>query len=254
MTASVQNTATTNTFDFWRNRTNELASAMTNLAVTVNSNTAVGNAAITGTMTANLFSGNVAAPVITVSNVVANIVTSNIVNSNTANVVNINANVVIVNTSITVGTVSINTNYVSVGNATVNVHISTPNTTQISNGQYYLSANGSWALISVPYVPITNGSFTSSGLTSQIVDFYPFATFKAVEYLINVSDNNANNHYTSKLLTTHDGASAYSTEYGQITTNTDVGVFSVDSNTTCVRLNFTPALSATTVKFTRVNV
>ena len=53
MTAAVQNTITTNTFDFWRNRTNELAYAMSTLAVTVNSNTAVGNAAITGSFTAN---------------------------------------------------------------------------------------------------------------------------------------------------------------------------------------------------------
>ena len=56
MTALVQNTAITNTFDFWRNRTNELAYAMSNLAVTVNSNTAVGNAAISGTFTANVIS------------------------------------------------------------------------------------------------------------------------------------------------------------------------------------------------------
>ena len=56
MTAAVQNTLTTNTFDFWRSRTNELAYAMTNLAVTVDSNTAVGNAAITGKFTANSLS------------------------------------------------------------------------------------------------------------------------------------------------------------------------------------------------------
>lgn len=54
MTAAVQNTLTTNSFDFWRNRTNELAYAMSTLAVTVNSNTAVGNAVITGTFTANV--------------------------------------------------------------------------------------------------------------------------------------------------------------------------------------------------------
>jgi hypothetical protein len=53
MTATIQNTATTSTFDFWRNRTNELAYAMSTIAVTTNSNTAVGNAAITGQFTAN---------------------------------------------------------------------------------------------------------------------------------------------------------------------------------------------------------
>jgi hypothetical protein len=53
MTVTVQNTLTTSTFDFWRNRTNELATAMSTVAVTVNSNTAAGDAAISGTFTAN---------------------------------------------------------------------------------------------------------------------------------------------------------------------------------------------------------
>jgi len=246
MTASVQNTATTNTFDFWRNRTNELATAMTNLAVTVNSNTAVGNAAITGTMTANLFSGNVAAPVITVSNVIANIVTSN-----TANLSYINANVVVVNTSVTVGNVVVNPNYLSVGNTSTNVQITTPLSSQISNGQYYLSANGSWASIIVPYIPITNATFTTSGTGTQIIDFYPFATYKAAEYFVSVTDLLANNHYASKITTMHDNNVAYSTEYSQLISNTAVGIFFVDSNTSCVRLNFNPVSSATTVRFTR---
>ncbi|CAB4131458.1 hypothetical protein UFOVP132_96 [uncultured Caudovirales phage] len=67
MTVTVQNTTVTSTFDYWRNRTNELATAMSTVAVTVNSNTAAGNAAITGTFTAN---------VINVSNGSSNIVIS----------------------------------------------------------------------------------------------------------------------------------------------------------------------------------
>ena len=55
MTVTVANTANTNTFDYWRNRTNELAYAMSTYAVTVGSNAAVGNAAIIGTYIANSF-------------------------------------------------------------------------------------------------------------------------------------------------------------------------------------------------------
>ncbi len=58
MTVLVQEVANNHTFDFWRNRTNELANAMSTVAVTVNSNTAVGDAAITGTFTANAFTAN----------------------------------------------------------------------------------------------------------------------------------------------------------------------------------------------------
>lgn len=59
MTVLVANVDITDTFDNWRNRTNQLSAAMSNSAVTVNSNTAVGNAAITGTFSANVvFIGN----------------------------------------------------------------------------------------------------------------------------------------------------------------------------------------------------
>lgn len=57
MTYEVANVANTNTFDYWRVRTNELATAMSNVVVTT-ANPAVGNAAITGTFTANVLAGN----------------------------------------------------------------------------------------------------------------------------------------------------------------------------------------------------
>lgn len=64
MTVLVANVDITDTFDNWRNRTNQLSAAMSNAAVTVNSNTAVGNAAITGTFSANVvFVGNAASNV-----------------------------------------------------------------------------------------------------------------------------------------------------------------------------------------------
>lgn len=83
MTVTVANTANTNTFDYWRNRTNELAFAMSTYAVTVGSNAAVGNATVIGTVIANAFqisntSGNYAlTPVI--SNTFTYGVTSNTV-------------------------------------------------------------------------------------------------------------------------------------------------------------------------------
>ena len=59
MTVLVANVDITDTFDNWRNRTNQLTYAMSNSAVTVNSNTATGNAAISGTFSANVvFVGN----------------------------------------------------------------------------------------------------------------------------------------------------------------------------------------------------
>lgn len=54
MTIAIANTEVTNTFDYWRQRTNELAAAMSIKAVTVNSNAAIGNASVTGSLYANV--------------------------------------------------------------------------------------------------------------------------------------------------------------------------------------------------------
>ena len=203
MTVTVQNTLTTSTFDFWRNRTNELADAMTNKAVTVESTAATGNAAISGAFSATYFIAN---------------------------------------------------SYVKIANTTSNVSIVVPSTTAVSNGQYYLNANGSWAPVVVGYSPVTNSQVVTTGLSSQVIDSYAMASYTAAEYLINVTDNSANNKYASKVLTTHDGVSGYITEFAAITSNSVVGTFSADANTTHVRLNFTPALANTTVKFARTIV
>lgn len=62
MTVSVANVANTNTFDYWRVRTNELATAMSNVVVTTEASATPsptsGNAAISGTFTANVLAGN----------------------------------------------------------------------------------------------------------------------------------------------------------------------------------------------------
>lgn len=54
MTVNIANTDLTNTFDYWRSRTNEIADAMRNVVVTANGgSSAAGNAAITGKFSAN---------------------------------------------------------------------------------------------------------------------------------------------------------------------------------------------------------
>jgi hypothetical protein len=196
MTVIVANTSNTNTFDYWRNRTNELAYAMTTYAVTAgSSNAAVGNAAITG---------------------------------------------------------NFNANTLSVGNSSVNTTIRTANSTQQSNGQYFLNANGSWSLIGAP-VYTDNTAIT--GTSAQLVDFYDLATYGTVEYLINVIDNNANNRLSTKFLTMHDTGAVYSTEYATMTTNTtNMGAFSANANSTHVKVYFTPVSSNANVKFIRFNI
>lgn len=59
MTIAVANVDTTaDTFSQWVVKTNIIADALSNKIVTVNSNTATGNAAITGTFSSSIFAGN----------------------------------------------------------------------------------------------------------------------------------------------------------------------------------------------------
>jgi hypothetical protein len=196
MTVTVANVALTNTVDFWINRTNELSTAMTIKAVTTDSNTAVGNAAITGTFSANV---------------------------------------------------------IKVGNTTVNTTISAPNTAQISSGEFFLNANGSWAEATGP---ISNGTIQTSGLTVQNVDQYVATSIKAAEYSIHVRDNTANAFQLSKILTLHTGPSgnAFSTEYCIVTSNGVIATFSANVFGANVILTVVPNVSNTTISFTRIRL
>jgi hypothetical protein len=196
MTITVANTALTNTFEYLVNRTNELANAMSTKAVTTNSNTTTGNAAITGKFTANVY---------------------------------------------------------TVGNSTVNTTFGSPNTDQITNGDYFLNANGSWALITAP---ITNGSVVTAGLVSQTVDEFPASDIRGAEYALYIKNDAANGYQISKVLTVHTGASgsAFSTEYGIVISNNILGTFSASVSGANVILSVTPTVANSTITFTRIKL
>ena len=223
MTITVANTANTNTFDYWRNRTNELADAMTNKTVTVESNTATGNAAITGTFSANvLFLGNT-----------------------TVNSTSNSTSIVFGNT---VQNTVVNTSSIFISNSTSNLTISIPTTSQYANGKFFLNANGSFTLVEA----LIKGNIETSGTTNTEINNYLTNTFASAEYLLAVKDNNANNYQSSKILITHDVDNAYLSEYAIIVSNNYVGSFFANSNTSHVRLYFNPTSTNTTINFTRV--
>lgn len=73
MTIEVAQISNTNTFQYVFNRVNELANAMSTKAVTTNSNTAVGDAAISGKFTANVVQAGSVIVANTTSNVTINV-------------------------------------------------------------------------------------------------------------------------------------------------------------------------------------
>lgn len=258
MTVSVANTSNTNTFDYWRNRTNELAYAMTTYAVTAGgSNTAAGNAAITGTFIANVVVVNTG---INIGNSTSNAV----INTSALFVGNSTVNASLTGDILTIGVgvyggnssanLVANTTMVRIANSTSNVAITIPTSSQVSNGQYYLSANGNWTLIQ-QINPISNTK-TLVGTSSQDVDNFAKGTYVAAEYLVYIKDNVANNRSVSKLVVFHDGgtssSNAFLTEYAVMNSNTSLGVFNAYTNTTHTILQYTPTSVSVTLNYTRL--
>lgn len=236
---TVANTNLTNTFDYWRSRTNELASAMTTCVVTTDANTgssfATGNAGITGTFSAN--------------NLVANVITATSLSINSISV----GNSTVSPTGLTIGNSVVNTSItptqISISNTTANIVLTVPNTSIAANGQYFHNANGSWVPISLPYITI--GTMNTSGTSPQLVDYFDATQYRSGEYQVSVHDNVSNNDHAAKILILGIGSQAYVTEYAQITTNSSVGVFSATCNGTATSLYFTPVSTTTTVRFVR---
>ena len=256
MTVNVQNTEVTSTFDFWRNRTNELAYAMSNKAITVESAKAVGNGGIIGTFTAN----NIVTEVFTVNNYIS-------VGNSTVNTVIDAKNITFTNSTFTstinstsgsfssyisigsaVANATVNTSVIKLSNSTSNTYISIPSSEQFSNGSYFLNANGNWAVVQSP---VTSEAKSFTGTGTQVFDSFLKANFRSAEYLVSTTNLAANGYEVTKLLVIHDNGDAYLSEYGTITTNNHLCVFTVGCNTTHAIVYNTPNSTSMSIKYTR---
>ncbi len=94
-------------------------------------------------------------------------------------------------------------------------------------------------------------TYTTTGTSTQTVDSFALATYRAAKYFYSIKDNAANNYQTGELLLLQDGTNSTITDYGTIISNTTIGGFVGSSNTTHVLLQFTPVSSNTTIKMQR---
>jgi hypothetical protein len=141
---------------------------------------------------------------------------------------NISNNLVVSNT-VTVGN-TLSTN----GAVTVNGNIST--TAQL-------------VVNSISQIYSTKYSVTGTSL--QTVDTFPTASFRAAEYLIQLTDTNTLYYQATKIMVLHDGTNPYITEYAQLNTNGLLGLFTSDINSGNVRLRVTPSTGNVAITLTR---
>ena len=180
MTITVANTANTNTFDYWRNRTNELADAMTNKTVTVDSNTATGNAVVNGHFVSGTLVANVALRGGNTSTFNTLTISSNVVVS-TGNTITVGNSSV--NTQITSGNLFLNGSTLVIGNTDSNV-TSNSSTLTIGNSSIFTSINSTSVNFSSDTTeiklgtPTVNVTINSTSLDSS--NTFTFATNSAV--------------------------------------------------------------------------
>lgn len=205
------------TFQVWFNRTNDLLLAANNEFVTANTN-ANGSVSVGNTFLNGRFFANVLA-------------TSELRGGN-------------VQASATL-------------NITSNVNIVTGSSLTLGNSSVNIFANSTVLRIGGNEI----GSFQShtnvqtTGTVVQLVDSFLKANFRAAEYISTITDNAANNFQMTKTMVFHDsGSEAYITEYGTMFSNNHLGIFSANSNTTHVKVYFTPTVANSQVKSTRTTV
>jgi hypothetical protein len=164
----------------------------------------------------------------------------------------LNASSLAVATSLEVGNSTVNTvaNGASIllTNSTSSIVLSIPSAANASS-TFYLSGAGSYIQI-----PVINGSITTTGTSAQNVDSWSITSFHGAKYVISILDNNANNHYFTEVALTHDTNNAYVSEYVQINTNTAIGSFVGNSNSTAVILQVVPVSTNTTIFWSRIIV
>ena len=209
MTVTVANTLITNTFDYWRTRTNEMSYAMSTVVVSTGSTT-TGTAGVTQNFVAN---------------------------QHISGTGSVNA--------------TMNTSSVYITNSTSNIALTIPTAAQASNGTYVFASNSTWR-----YLPTSTSTVSIDGQVLYVVDSYLKSQYSVCDYIIYASDKNANSIHSSRLFTTHanDSTNAYVTEYSTIVSNTTQGVlgtYSANSNTTHVKLYFTPSVNNVAIKIIR---
>lgn len=216
MSITVANTViASHTYKYLVDRVNELADAMTNYVVTAGSPTS-GNVVVNNFLDAN----NLAVRTSLRGG-----------NTTTANILYITSNVEVNSAMLTFQTAFS-------GNSTVN--------TTINSTGIFISG-------SVASVPSAINVQTT-GTSTQVIDQFAMATVRTAEYVFSIKENGGTGYQSSKILVCHNGTTALSTEYAVVNTAAMLGVFSSDISGANCRVLFTPTVSNTQVKATRIVV
>jgi hypothetical protein len=91
---------------------------------------------------------------------------------------------------------------------------------------------------------------TSSNTDLITLDSYSLGTYRSAKYLVQA--NTSDSYAASEAIVTHDGTTAYITEYAGVYSNNVLYTLSADTNGGSARLRATPSQSGTTFTFKKI--
>ena len=92
---------------------------------------------------------------------------------------------------------------------------------------------------------------TTSGLTPVMLDSFVGSSYQMGKYIFYVKDLVNNNFYSSESMILYNGSSAAMNEFGAITSNSVVGIFSSNVSAGVVQIIFVPALASLQIRVYR---
>lgn len=146
-----------------------------------------------------------------------------------------------------IGTLGANTlvcSTLSGGNTVANGNISIgSNTVVTSSGTFRINSSMTLGANSVVNEAAVVYSVSNTS-TNQVITTVSKDSYRTVKWIISITDTVNDQHQSTEILGMHSGDTsntAYSTEYATLVSNNVLGTFSVDTNSTHMRLLFSPA-------------
>lgn len=251
MTITVTTVANSQTFGAWLSTTNRLANLMTSNVVTADATTTgsitTGNATVNGYFGANY--------VYVGSGLVGGNLASNgqlLVLSNTLFKDLASANQVLILSNSTISTVTIQPNTVTISpssNTTISGQLLSVSSNVTISGN--LLSTKTIAINSISDLSTISNTFASTSAVA--LDTFDKTVYRSAEYCIQFSYASGTVYQMTRVHVVHDGTTAYSTEFGAISSNgTNLAALTSSVSGSNVVLTVTPVVAPLGAKITRL--
>ena len=120
------------------------------------------------------------------------------------------------------------------------------------------SSSPTFAGLTAPTINMAQASLSTATLTTsttaanQVLDTFATASFRSVEYLLQMTSGTA--YAVAKLIIAHDGTNTFLTQYGEVDTGAALATFDASIATGTLSLTTTPVNAATTYKVVRTTI